>query len=419
MHDEPSRTTQSSRLLSIREGATDLLVPYVASGADARGPGAVRNGLFFNPAAAFARDLSVLYLAAVVRPGMRVLDGLTGVGARAARWRREVTGDYRITANDWSAQAVAVARCTLAPDGERDDGVRVLQRPLGALLAEERFDVIEIDAPGTPAPFLDAACRAVRAGPHDDHSGHLLVTATDTPVLTGVQPDVCLRRYGARPLRGELGHEVAVRILVGAIARTAAGYGLAAEPALAYAHGHWYGAFVRLLRDERGADAALDALGYAVACPWCWDRRLVPDVPGEIAPAAGTTCAACGRDARVAGPLWTGRLWNTSLLRRLLADTGTGRPLGAAGAVRAALTCWLTEAEAPPLFYDLYAAAAHLGAAAMPRLEAVQRSLAALGHVAVRTHFAREGIKTDASARHVLDLVRRGGHPVADAWPPA
>ncbi|HEV2126782.1 MAG TPA: hypothetical protein VGW38_28840, partial [Chloroflexota bacterium] len=254
MHEKPTPTTTASQLHLIQEGATEFLVPPSLSSGKARGPGRARAGVFFNPASAFARDLSVLYLAAVVQPGMRVLDGLTGVGARASRWRREAPGDYQLTANDESPQAIAIARLNLCTGGAETP--RVLQRPLGALLAEEPFDLIELDAAGTPMPFLDAACQSVLAALTGSHPGHLLVTATDSLVLAGVQPDVCRRRYGARPLRGELAQEIAVRMLVGAIVQTAARYGLAADPALSYWHAHVYGAFVRLVKDYRAADAA-------------------------------------------------------------------------------------------------------------------------------------------------------------------
>ncbi|MBI3972541.1 MAG: hypothetical protein HY332_14775 [Chloroflexi bacterium] len=215
MRDQPSRTPD---LRPIREGSTEFLVPHVPSSRATRGPGSARDGLFFNPASAFARDLSVLYLAAVVRPGMRVLDGLTGVGARAARWQREV--------------------------------------------------------------------------------------------------------------------------------------------------------------------------------------------PGEIPFAA---CEVCGWPAHFAGPLWTGCLWDPDLLRRLLL-LADDRPLATGSEVRAALAGWLAEAAAPPLFYDLHAAAAHCGAVAMPPLETVRQRLAVFGHLAVRTHFPRTGIKTDAGARQVLDLLQHGEH---------
>ncbi len=152
--------------------------------------------------------------------------------------------------------------------------------------------------------------------------------------------------------------------------------------------------------DEWGAEAALDVLGYAVACPSCWDRRVVP---GELPSAA---CRVCGRLAQLAGPLWTGSLWDPGLLQRLprLADD---RPLGAGREVRSALAGWVAEAAAPPLFYDLHAAASRCGAAA-PRLEVVRQRLSASGHLAVRTHFATAGIRTDAGVREVLDILRTG-----------
>jgi tRNA (guanine26-N2/guanine27-N2)-dimethyltransferase len=186
--------------------------------------------------------------------------------------------------------------------------------------------------------------------------------------------------------------------------RMAARHGLAAEPKLSYSRGHWYSAYVKLATDKGRRAAALDQLGFAVACSHCWDRRIVP---GEKPSAA---CAACGQQVRIAGPLWIGRLWDVVLLRRLLADE---RPLGAGKQVRAALAGWLEEAESPALFYDLHAAARHVGGAAVTRLDAIHQRLAAMGHPAVRTHFAKVGIKTTASAQQILDLVPAKGQATA------
>lgn len=397
MHDQdPWKSSLDLRrhdpLQLIQEGPTKLLVP---PGGRRSGPGTSRQGVFFNPATAFARDLSVLYVAAVVQPGMRVLDGLTGVGARAVRWRSEVPGDYDVTANDRSPQAMAIAQRNVSHCLAHGGGdIRLLQRPLAAVLAEETFDVIDLDAPGTPAPFLDIACQSLRA------NGHLLITATDTMILAGPQPKICRRRYGAWPLRGELGHEVGVRILVGAVVRTAARYSMVASPSLSYVHGHWYGVYVQVTKDETRADAALEQLGYVVFCSACWERSVISS---DIQP---TQCVHCGEAVRTAGPLWTGTLWDSTLLQRMLADE---RPLAVQKDVRSALKGWLQEADGPPLLYDIHAAAAHLGRGArVLRLETLQQQLAARGFRSVRTHFAKVGIKTDAGARLVLELARNG-----------
>ncbi|HEV2122013.1 MAG TPA: hypothetical protein VGW38_04455 [Chloroflexota bacterium] len=142
-------------------------------------------------------------------------------------------------------------------------------------------------------------------------------------------------------------------------------------------------------------------LGYVVSCPWCWDRRAVP---GEF---PSLFCTVCGRSAQLAGPLWTGRLWDTVLLHQLLADN---RCLATGEKARAALTGWLAESAAPPLFYDLHAAAAHCGAVAMPRLEVVKQRLTSSGYLAVRTHFSRAGIKTDAGPDHLLRVIGAPEH---------
>jgi tRNA G26 N,N-dimethylase Trm1 len=103
-----------------------------------------------------------------------------------------------------------------------------------------------------------------------------------------------------------------------------------------------------------------------------------------------------------AGPLWTGPLWERALVERMLSDP---RPLAVAAEVRRALRGWLEEAAGPPLFYDVHAAAARLGASA-PRLERTVQRLRAEGFRAVRTHLSRVGIRTDAGAEEFFRCMR-------------
>lgn len=368
------------------EGHAVFLAP---AGPNRRGAGTTQHGVFFNPAMAFGRDLSVLYLAAVTPSPAKILDGLTGVGVRALRWRLEVPGAYDVVACDRSQQAMAIASHNVASSGA---SIRLRHCPLGTVLAEEQFNLIDLDAPGSPMPFLDMACQALHTR---KTAGHLLITATDTMVLAGAQPRACYRRYGAWPLQGELGHEVAVRILVGAVVRANARYGQATVPALAFAHGHWYGAYVRVVKDERHADAAVAQLGYAMLCHACWARRVVQS---EVQP---TRCPSCGEAVRAAGPLWTGTLWEPTIVERMAADP---RTLAVEPDMRTALTAWCAESSAPPLFYNIHAAAQRLGCPT-PNFAELQHLLAARGFRSTRTHFDTSGLKTDADARLVLELV--------------
>ena len=72
---------------------------------------------------------------------------------------------------------------------------------------KKRFDIVDVDPFGTPAPYLDSALRAIR------NNGLLASTATDLAPLCGVHVKACIRKYGGRPLRTEYCHELAVRLL--------------------------------------------------------------------------------------------------------------------------------------------------------------------------------------------------------------
>lgn len=379
----------SSSLQLTREGPSEFLAP---SGGPKLGAGKTKDGIFFNPAMAFGRDLSVLYLATVAKSVTKILDGLTGIGVRALRWRSEVPGNYEIVANDRSPQAIEIAKHNVSRFGE---SIRLLQRPLAAILAEEQFNLIDLDSPGTPIPFLDLACQSLHTR---KTPGHFLVTATDTMVLAGTQPKACRRRYDAWPMQGEIGHEVAVRILLGAIVRANARYSKTTIPVLSFAHDHWYGVYVRVDSGEERADSALENLGYALLCPSCWERCIIK---GEVQP---TRCVYCGETLHPAGPLWAGGLWDPVVLEQMSAEQ---RPLALEKGVKTALARWLQESDAPPLFYDVHAAAIRMGCSP-PNFEDLQQALWSRGFSGVRTHFAKVGLKTNADARLVLELIQKG-----------
>ncbi|MHB8605770.1 MAG: hypothetical protein ACYDCK_11000 [Thermoplasmatota archaeon] len=370
-----------TELVGFREGPTTLLAP---AGNKERGPGRREPGAFYNPAMALNRDLSVLALAALVRPSMRVLDGLSATGARAVRWRHEVSGDFAVTANDWNPVAVRL----IEENAKRNAvAVEITRRPLGALLGERTFDWVDVDPFGSPAEFLDPACRAL--------SGHavLALTATDATALAGVYPNVCERRYGATPLRGEIGHEIATRILVGAAVRAAARHDIALAPLVGHADDHYYRVTLGARRGAARADAALATLRYAQLCDTCGDRGLTVEKQD--------VCPACGRTMRVAGPLWGGALFDPALLAKMREDT---RELARRGAAEAALARFAEEADAPALGFHLHEAASRAGVEC-PTTEAFMAALRERGFRATRTHFGELLVKTDASAADISETL--------------
>lgn len=370
-------------MVEVIEGRARLRLPE-AERAE-RGPESKETAaVFYNPAMALNRDLSSLLLSTRARDGWQILDGLAASGARGLRYALEAGVDVQVEWNDWNPLAVR-----LIEENAHLNGVEphVTCRNLQPLLYESVWAAVDIDPFGSPTPFLDGATRAVR-----DH-GMLGLTATDTTALAGVFPKVCERRYLARPLHGELGHEVALRILAGAATRQAARYDVAFTPLLSHATDHYYRVTLHCRRGAGRADEALRHIGFAFLCRSCGARGI-----GEE-----RRCPECGAKTDLAGPLWTGPLVDPAAAQAMLAKADAfpfahpeSRPL---------LERLAAEAGAPPLYYDIHAAGsrARLGS---PRSDRVLDLLRERGFGAWPVHFHRLAVRTRATAKEFEAVVR-------------
>lgn len=372
--------------VEVQEGRARLRLP--AAERSTRGPESKETApVFYNPAMALNRDLSSLLLATRAQDGWTVLDGLAASGARGLRYALESGRELTVEFNDWNPVAARHIE-----ENCRLNGVEphVTQRNLSPLLYESVWHVVDVDPFGSPAPFLDAATRAVR------DQGLLGVTATDTTALAGVYPNVCQRRYLATPMHNELLHEVALRILAGAIVRQAAKHEVALTPLLAHATDHYYRVTLAARRGASRADDALSRIGHAHFCAGCAERGF----------SESGACPACGGELERAGPLWTGPLVDKAAAGAMLGRAGDF-PFADAASPRL-LDLLAQEAEAPGLFYDLHemGSRARVGS---PRTERVVEALRASGHAVWPVHFNNLAIRTTAPAKEILAVVRQYG----------
>ena len=66
----------------------------------------------------------------------------------------------------------------------------------------KRFQVIDLDPYGTPAPFLDASLQSI------DDGGLICVTCTDMAGLCGNNGEATFANYGVMPLKTKYCHEM-------------------------------------------------------------------------------------------------------------------------------------------------------------------------------------------------------------------
>ncbi|MFQ6012637.1 MAG: tRNA (guanine(10)-N(2))-dimethyltransferase [Thermoplasmata archaeon] len=359
--------TRGADLIPVQEGLAEVLVPADHA---RRGPGKVGGGPFYNAAMATPRHVSILFLTTIGEHVRRVLDGLAATGIQGIRFALEVPAPLEISLNDRRPESCDLIRENAARNGLSE--VRVRCQDLNALLTTERFDYVDVDPFGSPAPFVENALRSLRP------SGYLAVTATDTAPLAGTYPRTCRRRYGAVPLRAPFRHEVGLRILAGFVLRSAARLDLAARPLLSLWRGHYYKLFFRLQSGARRADAALRQLGYVA---YREGKERVLGTVGE------------------AGPLWAGPLHDGDLLARLRV------PAYMPASLERLVETWREEADAPPLFYTTDEVAHHLRISPPPLAETLRR-LAEAGFTGHRTSLDPKGFKTDAGWEDVLRLLR-------------
>lgn len=373
----------SDEWVDVQEGRAKLRLP--AAERSTKGPESKETAaVFYNPAMALNRDLASLLVATRAQDGWTMLDGLAASGVRGLRYARECGRDVLVEFNDWNPVAAQ-----LIEENCRANGIEphVTQRNLAPLLYESVWHVVDIDPFGSPAPFLDPATRAVR------DRGILGITATDATALAGVYPKVCRRRYLATPMHNELMHEVALRILAASAVRHAAKHEVALTPVVSHATDHYYRVSLAARRGASRADEALEKVGVVAFCQECAYRGFDDS----------ERCPACGAPVDSAGPVWTGPLVDKDAIGAML-SRAEDFPLAHADSARL-LDLLAQEADAPPLFYDLHemGSRARVGS---PRTEAVLDALRASGHKVAPVHFNGLAVRTDASAREMLDIVR-------------
>ncbi len=350
-----------------------------------------RSPVFYNPLMAFNRDIAVLAVRAYQRRVSRCLDicePFSGCGVRGIRLAQAVPHVRSLVVNDRNPHAVALTRFNVAWNGLAET-IQIQHRDAHDLLSRHarpklRFDVIDLDPFGSPAPFLDSAVRAIKRG------GLLAVTATDMAALCGAKPAACLRKYQGTPLRTEYSHELAVRLLFYALVLAAAKHDFGVTVLLSHRTDHYIRAYVQILPGAQRANAALHQLGYILHCFRCLHRTWTHG----LSPAFPRVCPACGGDLAAAGPLWVGGLVDSAFCHAMR-DDARSLTLDDRRRVLQLVNAILVEAEGPPTYYVVDAISSHLGVPGLSKAALIE-GLVAAGYYATDTHFTPRGIRTDA-----------------------
>lgn len=275
-----------------------------------------------------------------------ILDALSATGLRALRYAHEIPFTTSVTAND------------LLPEATRAINLNVLHNKLTSKInpvtgnaithmynfasetpldshrykPSKKYDVIDLDPYGTAVPFLDGAVQAVR-----DDGGLLCVTCTDAGVwASNGYPEKCYSLYGGLPLKGMHSHEGGLRLILHAIATSAARYGLAIEPLLSLSIDFYARVFVKIHKSPADVKFLAGKTMMVYNCDQgcgSWETQLLaknqvrPNKSGKgtfwkhifaQAPTTGQNCEHCGWHRHLGGPMWAGPLHDAKFIQRIL-----------------------------------------------------------------------------------------------------
>ena len=348
--------TGLSELALVVEGRTKILVPPASLQSTVA---TKREPVFFNSAAEFNRDISVIaYNSFLSNPnvgfynsknnrkhqgdGVVMADSLCGTGARGLRVAVEAIGIDKIYFNDANPLAVKIAKksssinqvkdkclfsvndvCKFLLNGttQRNDTpatascqINDEEKSSNKNNTKQRFTIVDLDPFGSPANYIDCVMRSVQDG------GLVSITATDTAVLCGKYPDVCLRKYYGISLSNPYSNELALRLLMSLMALTSSRLGIGIRPLFAHTNMHYIRIYVQAVLSSKMANSVFDNIGYIQHCFRCGNRTASsPDSRSEV-------CGQCSSSLKTAGWLWTGKIYDKDFVREMVARTYLLKP---------------------------------------------------------------------------------------------
>ncbi|MEA3229542.1 MAG: tRNA (guanine(10)-N(2))-dimethyltransferase [archaeon] len=349
--------------------------------------------IFYNPKMKLNRDISALALNIFSKMAKRKItacDALSSSGIRALRIAKECRNIEKVIINDMNPTAVKTAETTAKNNNIKNAEFSTEDANIFLSKNKNRFDYIDIDPFGSPVYYLDSCARAA--------SGKSLmgITATDTAPLSGTYPKTCIRRYGSVPLREDIKHEVAIRILIASIVRAFSRHDKSFVPIISYSKIHYLRVLGISTSNTGLAGKSAQAIGYVLYCKKCGNRRFSKK-PENI------RCDICSSEFSTAGPLWTGPINSTLFLEKMIRNNNIK-----SAELTSLLETLHDESRILNLFYDTHSVCKknHLK---IPKLADLFKTLKDKGCKAERTHFELTGFRTDADYKELLKIIADNG----------
>jgi tRNA (guanine26-N2/guanine27-N2)-dimethyltransferase len=385
------------------EGKTSFLAADVDYYAGKHGQPTTSMPVFYNPRMRLNRDFSVLFLTSYLEqnPVDVLCEPLAGCGVRTLRYLNECSSSLHAFMFDANPIAIEVMKKNIEMNGV-DERVETRHGDARTLLLtesrEKRFDYVDVDPFGTPAPYLNAAFQSLKP-----RKSLLALTATDMPALCGRYPRIALRIYGGRSIKAPFSHEISVRLLIGLAYHIAGMNDFSIDPLAVLSVDHYIRVWLKVEASCDDANRSAGNIGFVRYCPGCMQADLI-SLQESLEHVFQHQIQKCQGQTVLAGPLWIGPLFKANFL-----ETAKRVYLDSAKVFHKRLFKLLrkmdeeTGLETKP-YIDLHALC-DLHNVTPPKVADVMDKLVEKGFQVSRTHFRPTAIRTTASVSMVANAI--------------
>ncbi len=370
--------------------------------------------VFYNEKMILNRDITSLAIGAYKKlwdiSSFSLIDSMAASGIGSIRLLKEHEELEKIYINDINPLAVDLIKRNLRLNKIDRLKVKVSRKDANSLFSDfnkhyqhdsesnsQKADVISIDPFGTPNCFTDMAFKAIKK-----ENGLLCITATDTAVLFGVKPKVCIRKYMSTPLHTDYCKEIGARILVYFISRLANINTLGVIPLLSFYSNHFLRIFLLSLKSKKKINDNFLNYGYILHCNNCGYRSEFSDNIVQIP----HYCPLCkgSKTLVYSGPLWIGKLHDEKFLKEILSINSVTTHLNKK-TIDKKIGYALDEIHMPPYYYNIHNLCEELKLKSVPKVNDIINAIRKKTLKASRTHFDYLSIKTDMAISDLKNLL--------------
>ena len=344
-------------------------------------------GVFYNPKMEELRDISVIMAKASGISQPRILDSTCATGIRGIRYEKEVGAIVDML--DINSGAASSASKNVAANKA---SAMVINKSIQefANTTENKYEIIDLDPFGTPAPYIYDLMKIASKG------AMLMVTATDGAVLCGAHQKACVKLYNSVPLHNELCHEAGIRILLSFISRMASQFNLGISPILSIYKIHYMRVFLYLRSGAQEASSSMSANGYVSYCTKCHAYYTNAGIVAIL----DRLCPNCGGRLLHSGPIWVGAMDDKITINKALKAYGSEEYPEASIILHKKL-----QELSVPFFYSIPRITQSAGISSVsPSL--VIEELGRMGVRATKAMFEKDCIKSAGGIREVTAAIK-------------